>query len=89
MKLSLMISRIHSIEVKIVDMASKFFGNIEDWSFFFFSLLIRLIWFCDTAKLSNSALSNFKNRAHFPVIQTFQNQENLHRHQPWLGLGSY
>ena len=35
---------------------------------FVFSLLVRLIWFCDTAKLSKSVLSNFKN--------------HMHRHQP-------
>ena len=44
--------------VNMVGMASKFLGNIKNWCFF--SLLVRLIWFCETAKLYKSALSNFK-----------------------------
>ena len=41
--------------VKMVDMASKFLGNIEDWR-----LLVRVIWFCETAKLSKFVLSNLQ-----------------------------
>ena len=41
--------------VKMVDMAPKFLGNIEDWR-----LLVRVIWFCETAKLSKFVLSNFQ-----------------------------
>ena len=45
--------------VKMVDIALKFLGNIKDWCLFF-SLLVRLIWLCETTKLSNSVLSNCK-----------------------------
>ena len=41
--------------VKMVDMASKFLGNIEHWR-----LLVRVIWICETAKLSKFVLSNFQ-----------------------------
>ena len=44
--------------IKILDMASKFLGNIEDWCLF--SVLVKLIWLGKTAELSKSVLSNFK-----------------------------
>ena len=45
--------------VKMINMALIFLGNIKDWGLFL-SLFWRLIWFCETAKLSKSVLSNFK-----------------------------
>ena len=45
--------------VKIINTASKFLRTIEDWHFVF-SLLVRLIWVCETVKLSKSVLLNSK-----------------------------
>ena len=43
----------------MVDMASGNFLETSKISIFF-SLLVRLIWFCETAELSKSVLSNLK-----------------------------
>ena len=88
MRLSIIISRIHSIEVGKDGRYGFKISRKHRRLAFVFSLLVRLIWFCDTAKLSKSVLSNFKNYTHFPAIQTFQNKKNLHRQQPWWGLPS-
>ena len=42
----------------MADVALKFLGNIEDWLLFL--VLVRLIWFCEMAKLNKSFFSNFK-----------------------------
>ena len=48
-------------------MVSKFLGNIKDWRLF---QSARLIWFCKTAKLNRSVLSNFKRNFSSDHIST-------------------